>query len=211
MAENVGNLQVVLTANASQLQGELAKAQGQVASAAREMGQAMRSQAREAKDSFELLGDTIGVRIPRELRRTLAEIPAVGAVMSKLFPVAAVGAFAVVIGERLLPQLQKAYDYIESLTTAQRHAAEEQSLRAHIAGLVQQARELDKQLRLAGLTGAARLAEEKKIYQEQIEGAEGRVQRIQWEIEALRKIEAETQPVRFAGIAGVPIDAGGAR
>lgn len=209
--ENVGSLVVRLEGDLAGLKAALDSGQVEVSRAARQMGSEMRSQAREAKDSFELLGQTVGVTLPRELRRALAEIPAVGAVVSKLFPIAVVGAFAMVIGERLLPQLQKAYNYIESLTTAQRHAAEEKSLRDHIAAMVKQAQDLDRQLRLAGLSGAARAAEEKKIYQEQMEGAEGRVRRIQYEIEALKRIEAETQPVRFAGIAAVPINAGGLR
>ncbi len=86
----VGVLTVDLVANTAEFTGDLGKAADsaeEFGKSAANAGGAMDFSMREARGSMMLLGEELGVRVPRELRTLIAEIPGVGAAFAAIIPI----------------------------------------------------------------------------------------------------------------------------
>jgi hypothetical protein len=97
----VGTLTVDLVANTASFSGDLGKAAqsaedfGKDASAA---GEQVDFSMREARGSMMLLGEEVGVHIPRHLQALIAEIPGVGVAFAEMLPiVGVVAAIAIIV------------------------------------------------------------------------------------------------------------------
>jgi hypothetical protein len=98
----VGTLTVDLVANTAQFSGDMGKASqdaenfGKTAAAA---GEQVDFSMREAKGSMMLLGEEIGVHIPRHLQALIAEIPGVGIAFAEMLPIVGVVAAIAIIAK----------------------------------------------------------------------------------------------------------------
>jgi hypothetical protein len=128
MAISVGTLTVNLDANTAAFTSGLDKAAQQAANSSKNMqdsfnrmsnsgrdaGEKMSFSMMEAKGSMMLLGEEMGVRIPRHLRSLIAEIPGIGVAFATMLPlvgvIAAVGVIAKLIEhhEKLAEAIRKA-------------------------------------------------------------------------------------------------------
>jgi hypothetical protein len=98
----VGTLTVDLVANTAQFSGDMGKASqaaedfGKSASAA---GEKVDFSMREAKGSMMLLGEEVGVHIPRHLQALIAQIPGVGLAFAEMLPIVGVIAAIAIIAK----------------------------------------------------------------------------------------------------------------
>ena len=81
----IGEVNINLRMNLAQFQADTVQGTAQATRATQQMAQSMSSQAGEAKASLALLGETIGVSIPRHLRTLIVEIPGVGEALAAAF------------------------------------------------------------------------------------------------------------------------------
>jgi hypothetical protein len=111
----IGTLTVDLTANTAQFSGDLGKAAqdaenfGEKSAAA---GHAMDFSMREARGSMMLLGEEVGVHIPRHLQALIAELPGVGAAFAEMLPLVGVVA-AIAIIAKLIEKNEEAKEKLE--------------------------------------------------------------------------------------------------
>jgi hypothetical protein len=110
MANVVGTLTVDLVANTASFSGDLGKAAQSADSfgkSAENAGGRMDFSMREAKGSMMLLGEELGVHIPRHLQALIAEIPGIGAAFAEMLPIVGVVA-AIAIIEKLITKAAEA-------------------------------------------------------------------------------------------------------
>src|SRR6266481_673969 len=131
---DVANLKVVLTAETASFTGPLNKAGEDAKRAAGNIQDGLgKIDTREARGSLMLLGEEMGVHLPRHVQRLIADLPGVGQALALAFPVFAV----VAIGKAILDAIDKSKQHAEALN---REATEAvgltRSLDAHAASLV---------------------------------------------------------------------------
>jgi hypothetical protein len=90
VAIKIGQLVVQLEADVAQLKSGMEEARAEARKTAKELSHQMKD---EARGSVQLLGDEIGVRIPRELQKVLAHSSLVGPALSAAFKGVALVAF----------------------------------------------------------------------------------------------------------------------
>src|SRR5579862_9931492 len=100
----VGTLTVDLVANTATFTADLSKAGNSLdgfGKQAEEAGEQVDFSMREARGSMMLLGEEIGVHIPRHLQALIAELPGVGVAFAEMLPlvgvIAAIGIIAKLI------------------------------------------------------------------------------------------------------------------
>lgn len=101
---------------------ELDKMKSQANSAFREVNRAAQREVREAKGSMMLLGDEIGIRLPRHLQTFVAKLPGVSKAMSAAFDTIAVIALIDIVvkaGEKITEFVEKHKKAAEELAKAQ--------------------------------------------------------------------------------------------
>jgi hypothetical protein len=115
MAVDLGVLRINLVANTASFNGPLDKAAQQAKNAARSMQNDLNDiDLSEARGAIHLLGEDIGVRLPRHVQTFIAELPGVGAALQAAFPIAAVIAIGVAIFEAT-DKLTKHYEQLEKV------------------------------------------------------------------------------------------------
>src|SRR5260370_11776596 len=100
----VGTLEVDLVANTATFTGDMAKAGQQAKTSARGIQDSFNNiDIREARGSIMLLGEEIGIHLPRHVQRFIAELPGVAPLIGKAF-----SAFAVIaIGKAVVDFSEK--------------------------------------------------------------------------------------------------------
>jgi hypothetical protein len=117
MAENAGEVKVILAADGTSWSSALDKAQRQLDSlkkSAPGLGQSMRKEMTEARGSIALLGEEIGIRLPRHVRSFLAELPGVASAMSAAFT----GVAIIAIGVALFEAGKKVAEFVKKTEEA---------------------------------------------------------------------------------------------
>lgn len=99
MAINVGDLVVGLRADIGTLREDLGKANQVSQREMRRLASDVRKQSKDARDSIDLLGDAIGVRLPRELKKVIAQSQLIGPGLVAAFRIGVVVAFAAALVE----------------------------------------------------------------------------------------------------------------
>lgn len=103
----IGTATVNLQAETASFKAALREA----AATTRETAQEMRASMMEARGSITLLGEEIGVHLPRHLRNFVATLPGVAPLMSAAFSTIAVAGLGVVV----LDVAKKIYEFAKSL------------------------------------------------------------------------------------------------
>ena len=86
----IGTLTVNLEANTAAFSGDLGKASGaldRLARDAKDAGGKMDYSMRDARGALLLMGEDFGIRLPREIRTMIAEVPAIGVALEALLPI----------------------------------------------------------------------------------------------------------------------------
>src|SRR5437867_12432043 len=142
MSTSIGEVNINLRMSLAQFKTDTRSGMTEVTRATKEMSASFRDQSREAKASLALIGDEIGVSIPRHLRGLIASIPGVGSALSAAFNSIAVVALLGVIVEiakkiqELADESSKAAEAWKKLTDAgQEFAHKSSSLAKGIEGL----------------------------------------------------------------------------
>ncbi|HLX83815.1 MAG TPA: hypothetical protein VKR59_07945 [Terriglobales bacterium] len=113
----VGTLTVDLVANTATFTADLGRAGNSLedfGKKANEAGDAMDFSMREARGSMMLVGEELGIHLPRELRTLLAEIPGIGVAFATMLPIIGVVA-AIAIVSKLIEKHREA---LQELSTA---------------------------------------------------------------------------------------------
>src|SRR6266849_5149554 len=98
MAVDLGVLRINLVANTASFNGPLDKAAQQAKNSARSMQNDLNDiDLGQARGALHLLGEDIGIKLPRHVQTFIAELPGVGAALEAAFPIAAVIAIGVAI------------------------------------------------------------------------------------------------------------------
>jgi hypothetical protein len=114
VAIKIGQLVVQLEADVAQLKSGMEEARAEARKTAKELSHQMKD---EARGSVQLLGDEIGVRIPRELQKVLAQSSLVGPALSAAFKGVALVAFISLAAEAA-SKLGEFTDALAGYTTA---------------------------------------------------------------------------------------------
>lgn len=123
MAQAAGEVKVILAADSTSWSAALDKAQkqlNQLKGAAASAGQSTRKEMSEARGAIALLGEEVGVHLPRHVRSFVAELPGVAGAMSAAFN--AVAIFALV--SALVEAGRKVAEFVEKNAEAARKNAE---------------------------------------------------------------------------------------
>lgn len=99
MSNTVGNLNVELGLGYAQFQSDMGKATQIARVESAKLATAMREQTQEAKGSLMLLGDTIGVHLPREMRTLISHSTLIGPALAAAFKLTAITAGIAIIAE----------------------------------------------------------------------------------------------------------------
>src|SRR3954465_14436437 len=110
MAKIRQDLVVDLRADIANFQVGMSKAQQEIQRTAASLKREMAQNSREAQHSLELLGDTIGVHLPRQLRNMVGELPTLARGLSAAFEISGVIAFGAIIADSLIPKIIEATD-----------------------------------------------------------------------------------------------------
>jgi hypothetical protein len=117
MSVDVATLQVNLTAGTATFTGPLNKAGQEAKNAARNIQDSLNDvDLREARGTIGLLGEDIGIHLPRHVQTFIAELPGVGVALQAAFPVLAVVAIGVAIFEAT-EKLKKHEEEVEKAKT----------------------------------------------------------------------------------------------
>ena len=120
MSEVAGEVKLLLTADGTSWSQALDKAQrdlNKLKGATTEASRVTRAEMTEARHAIHLVGDEIGIHVPRAVQGFLAKLPGVAQVMSSAFSAAAV----VGLGMAIVEAGKKVYEFMEK----QKKAAEE--------------------------------------------------------------------------------------
>jgi hypothetical protein len=107
MSRQVGSAHVEFSARTAKVVTGMEEAKRATRQAAREM----KADINEAKASIALLGEEVGVKLPRHLRSFVAELPGVASAMAAAFN----GAAIIGLGMIAVEQAKKIYEFIHSL------------------------------------------------------------------------------------------------
>jgi len=150
-----------MRAEIAEFVSDLGKARGEVERTAAQMKRALQEQSRQAKDSVDLLSYSIGVEIPRELKKVISQSSLLGPALSAAFRVSAVGAFASVIVSELSPAIKDAAMYLGGYTAAVKEAyAAEVKFNKELAESASKLAKARQEFELVGLKGSARTQKE---------------------------------------------------
>ncbi len=125
-----------------------------------------------ARDSVDLLAGTLGIRLPRELKKYIASLEGVAPALNAAFRIAIVLAFIKVLidaGNELGDFLSKTFVYTEAMKTAY---AEQVKLNDAILQQSEKLKELKKAYDLIGLDGAPRTQAEIRQLRKELEDTE---------------------------------------
>ncbi len=118
MANVLAGIQVQLRANVTPFASDMDKAAAKARSASREMRQSITESAEKSRGGLAMLGDSIGVRLPRELRRFVSKMPAVSQAMNAAFDAVIVLALINVVVELG----KKVYEVVEAFNKSRESA-----------------------------------------------------------------------------------------
>lgn len=121
MATVIGELLVNFRAGLGKYEDDLKRALGVTTTHATRMSSAFREQTKTANESAEFLSNTLGVHIPRSIRRLLAESSLIGPVLSAAFKATAITAVIALVVE-LAPKIRKAADELGGFTDKMKEA-----------------------------------------------------------------------------------------
>src|ERR1035437_9389825 len=133
--ETVAGLLISIDGNTVKLRSELDKARASTRAAAADMKGSMQ----DARGGVMVLGEEIGVHLPRHVQRFIASMPGVAAAMSAAFSLLAV----IAIGAALFAAGKKAFEYGEKMKNAAREATratEDFTGKLHLANLEHEVR-----------------------------------------------------------------------
>lgn len=85
MATTLSSVEIELVANLVKYKLGLENANKETTRQTRKMSQDFRDQSEKARDSLDLIGNAIGINLPRELKKVIAVIPGVGAALATAF------------------------------------------------------------------------------------------------------------------------------
>jgi hypothetical protein len=123
MAEAAGSVKIILAVDSTSYSAALEKAKSQLKqleTGAHSAAGATRKDMTEARGAIALLGEEIGVRLPRHVRSFVAELPGVAAAMSAAFSTVAI----VGLGLAIFEAGKKVYEFIEKNREAAEKNAE---------------------------------------------------------------------------------------
>jgi hypothetical protein len=108
----------------------------------------------EARGAVQLLGEQIGIRLPREVNKLVSEVPAIGSVMSAAFSTIAVVGFIQVLAE-----VPEAFDKISQSVTGWDEEAKKAydhqiDINQKYLDLIRETARAQQELRLVGKTGS---------------------------------------------------------
>lgn len=161
MSTAVDDLKVIIRAEISQFQKEMEKAGQTTKRSMDDVKRAVREQTEQARDSVDLLSDSVGVRLPRELKKVIAESRMLAPALSAAFNAAVIVAAA----QAMYEVGKKIYDVIEG---TRKRAAEakraEEAVRVEIGKTMDDIRlSTAEQLELVGAVGEKKLEIETKF------------------------------------------------
>jgi hypothetical protein len=111
MAQNAGEVKVIFAADTSSWSAALDKAQAQLnklKGASGEAGRELKAQMQEGRGAVMVLGEEIGVHLPRHVQKFVAELPGVARVMSTAFNAIAI----IAIGQAIYEATQKLAEFV---------------------------------------------------------------------------------------------------
>ena len=123
MSEVAGEVKIILAADAASYSAALDKAQRQLSQLKGKVGEtgaATRKEFSEARGTVMVLGEEIGVHLPRHVQRFIAELPGVAGAMSAAFS----GVAVVAIGVAIYEAGEKVVEFIHKNEEAARKNAE---------------------------------------------------------------------------------------
>jgi hypothetical protein len=131
---DIATLTILFEANLAKFESQMTQASNLAKRHASEMSRAHKQSARESREAMELLGDTIGIRLPRELRKVISESSLVGPALAAAFKVGVVGAIVAEVID-LLPKIKTLSEELVGFGDAAKQvlkdvAAENENLRA---------------------------------------------------------------------------------
>jgi hypothetical protein len=136
--------------------------------AARQMGSATRAEMREAQHAVHLLGDEIGVKVPRHLRGVIASLPGFSSALSFAFaPAAAFALFE--LFEKFIEHIPKMTDALSGFGETEKKVFD--AYKKDNQEALRQSKELlhlQRNQVLAGLSGPARTAKELQFQNDDI-------------------------------------------
>ena len=139
MSTTIGEVNINLRMSLAQFKQDTADGTKAASKSVKDMGESIKGETHEAREAFQLLGEQIGVRLPRGITNFLTTLRGVGSAMSAAFSgVAIIGLLAVI--EEGAEKLDK---FLESLTNL---SEEEKSALRDITTELQKSIEFAKQM-----------------------------------------------------------------
>jgi hypothetical protein len=123
---DIATLTVLLQANSAQFETQMAQARSAAQREARNISREMRQQSEDSRASIQLLGDAVGVHLPRELRKVISESSLIGPAFAAAFKIGVVGAVAVEVID-LLPKIKSLAEEIGGFGAAAKAAMQQAS------------------------------------------------------------------------------------
>ncbi len=96
---SIGSVRLDLIVNAAKLRTGMQQAANETSKSSRAIAREIKQQTRQAKDSVDLLGDAVGIRLPRELKKLIAGSQLIGPALAAAFNLSAIAAGGVVLFE----------------------------------------------------------------------------------------------------------------
>lgn len=125
-----------------------------------DIGTKTRKSSQEARGSIDLLGEQFGVRLPRELKSFLSQLPGVSGALKAAFNISVVAAFASVVVDAALKLNQFYIDTFVFTEEMKRQDAIFGQLNETLSKSADHLRETNKEFNLLGKEGAARTLEQ---------------------------------------------------
>jgi hypothetical protein len=163
---DIATLTVLLQANSAQFETKMAQARATAQREARAITREMQQTSKESRQAMELLGDSIGIRLPRELRKVISETSLIGPAIATAFKASVIAAVATeIIG--LVPKIEAAATELGGFgDAAKKVLADATEQNKKVIDDLKEIKKLRQDNELIGLSGSAR--ETKR--QEQISG-----------------------------------------
>lgn len=190
---DIATLTVLLQANAAQFQQQMASARSTAQREAHEMSRAMRESSLESRESMALLGESIGVRLPRELRRVIAETSLIGPAFALAFKASIIAAVAAEV-INLIPKIRALADEIGGFGVAEQEAYKKQlALNADLVKSSEERKKILREIDLVGLQGSQRDAQIKKQQKQDLDDVNALIAKQTVELEKQAAIASKTQ------------------
>src|SRR5947209_10785062 len=199
MGTTIGEVNINLRMSLAQFKKDTQDGTAEASRATRQMAGEMGKHSQEAKASLALLGEEIGVHIPRHLRSVITNLPALGSALTAAFSAIAVVALAEVV----IKVTEKVRDLAQEMGGfgKEAQAAYQKLLEGNKQALefAEQLKQKYRELALIGLTGSAREAAQAQLDQENRAVA---LERLNAGLARQKQLEGELAAAE-AGAAGV--------